>query len=199
MQKRSLYPAVVVARYQKESLFSDFGFWRVYTCELKMTESQTLLTQYVNNGSESAFRELVSRYINLVYSTALRLVEHQSQLAEDVAQTVFIALAQKARTLPVDVMLGGWLHQHTRFVAAKLMRGERRRQNREREAAEMNRLEDHSKANLDRVAPILDEAIGELGAADRAAILLRFFEQGSFQSVGDALGISDEAARNAAA
>ncbi|MDB6039195.1 MAG: polymerase, sigma-24 subunit, subfamily, partial [Verrucomicrobiales bacterium] len=188
-------PEIGFARYQKECLFSGFGFWRVYTCELKMTESQTLLADYVNNGSESAFRELVARYINLVYSTALRLVDRQSQLAEDVSQTVFIALAQKARTLPTDVMLGGWLHQHTRFVAAKMMRGERRRQNRERDAAEMNRLEDHSKVNLDRVAPILDEAIGELGVADRAAILLRFFEQGSFQSVGDALGTSDEAAR----
>jgi len=160
-----------------------------------MTDSQTLLSQYVNDRSEMAFRELVTRYINLVYSTALRLVDHQSQLAEDVSQTVFIALAKKARTLPADVMLGGWLHQHTRFAAAKIMRGERRRQNRERQATEANMLEDHSKSNLDQIAPILDEAIGELGAADRTAILLRFFEKKDLQSVGEALGTSDEAAR----
>jgi hypothetical protein len=39
-----------------------------------MTDSQRLLVEYAMNGSESAFRELVSRYSNLVYSTALRLV-----------------------------------------------------------------------------------------------------------------------------
>jgi hypothetical protein len=49
---------------------------------------------------------------------------------------VFLALADKARTLPQDVMLGGWLHEHTRFVARKLMRTERRRQLRERQVAE---------------------------------------------------------------
>ncbi len=33
-----------------------------------MTDSQKLITEYVENGSEAAFRELVSHYINLVYS-----------------------------------------------------------------------------------------------------------------------------------
>ena len=160
-----------------------------------MTDSQTLLSLYARTGSESAFRELVSRYIDLVYSTAFRLVGGDAHSAQDVAQTVFVALAAKAGTLPQDVMLGGWLHQHTRFVAGKLMRKERRRQMRERQAAEMNALEDHSESNLAQVAPVLDEAIGQLEAEDRTAILLRFFERKDFRGVGDALGSSEDAAR----
>ncbi len=160
-----------------------------------MTDSQTLLSLYARTGSESAFRELVNRYINLVYSTAFRLVGGDAQSAQDVAQTVFVALADKAGTLPKDVMLGGWLHQHTRFVAGKLLRTERRRKSRERQAAEMNALEDHSESNLARVAPVLDDAIGQLDAEDRTAILLRFFERKDFRGVGDALGSSEEAAR----
>ena len=35
-----------------------------------MTDSNTLLSQYARTGSESAFQELVSRYLDLVYSTA---------------------------------------------------------------------------------------------------------------------------------
>src|SRR5947207_14400874 len=107
-----------------------------------MTESQRLLAEYAQNGSEPAFQELVSRYINFVYSTALRLVGGDAHLAEDVAQTVFIGLANRGRTLPTEVMLGGWLHQHTYHVATKAVRAERRRQSRERDAVEMNGPQD---------------------------------------------------------
>ncbi len=160
-----------------------------------MAETPQLLPEYVKNGSESAFHELVARYVDLVHSTALRLVNGDTHLAEDVTQTVFADLARLARTLSPNVMLGGWLHRHTCFVASNLMRGERRRENRERQAVEMSSLEDHSEENLTVVAPVLDEAINQLGTEDRQAILLRFFEQRDFRSVGEALGSNEEAAR----
>ena len=160
-----------------------------------MTDSQNLLAEYGRNGSDAAFRELVARYVDLVYSTALRLVEGDTHRAEDVTQTVFVDLARMARTLPADVRLGGWLHRHTCFVAANTLRGERRRQSRERQAVEMNALQNHSEADFSQVAPLLDEAINELGEADRTAILLRFFEQQDFRAVGQALGSNEDAAR----
>lgn len=160
-----------------------------------MTESQQLLTEYVKTGSETAFHDLVTRYVDLVHSAAVRLVNGDTHLAEDVTQTVFADLAKLARTLSRDVMLGGWLHRHTCHVASKTLRAERRRLARERQAVEMNSLEDHSAANLATVAPILDDAINQLGAEDRTAILMRFFEQHDFKSVGEALGSNEEAAR----
>src|SRR5580765_163043 len=160
-----------------------------------MTDSQQLLAEYVQTGSEKGFRELVSRYLGLVYSSAVRLVDGDTHLAEDVSQTVFADLARLARTLSRDAMLGGWLHRHTCFVASKTLRGERRRLARERQAVEMNALEDHSADNLALIAPVLDEAINQLGEEDRKAILLRFFEQNDFQSVGEALGSNEDAAR----
>ena len=160
-----------------------------------MTDSQKLVADYVERGSEAAFRELVTRYVDLVYSTAFRLVDRDSHLAQDVSQTVFVDLARMARTLSNDVMLGGWLHRHTCFVAAKTMRGERRRQSRERQAVEMNALEEHSKADFSEVVPLLDEAINELGEEDRKAVLLRFFEQYDFRKIGVAIGSNEDAAR----
>jgi RNA polymerase sigma factor (sigma-70 family) len=160
-----------------------------------MTDSQSFLAEYVRTGSETAFRELVTRYVDLVYSTARRLVEGDTHRAQDVTQVVFVDLARAARTLSSEVMLGGWLHRHTCFVAARTMRGERRRQSRERQAVEMNALQDNSRTDFSLVAPILDEAINELGDADRTAVLLRFFEQHDFCAVGEALGSNEDAAR----
>ena len=160
-----------------------------------MTDSQHLLAEYRQSGSDAAFRELVTRYVALVYSTALRLVAGDTHRAEDVTQTVFLDLARKARTLPEGVQLGGWLHRDTCLVAGHALRGERRRQARERQAVEMNALQNHSEADFSQVAPLLDDAINELGEADRTAILLRFFEQQDFRAVGQALGSNEDAAR----
>src|SRR6476620_9876417 len=140
------------------------------------TETQELLSDFVKNGSESAFRELVTRYFDLVYSTAVRLVDGDTHRAKDVSQVVFADLAKMAGKLSPRTTLGGWLHRHTCFVARSVMRGERRRQARERPAVEMNALNDKDSV-LALIAPILDETIQELGPDDRDAILLRFFEQ----------------------
>ncbi len=160
-----------------------------------MTDPQQLLAEYVATRSETAFRELVARYVDLVYSAAVRLVNGDTHRAEDVTQTVFADLARQAGNLSREVMLGGWLHRHTCFVAGHAMRGERRREARERQAVAMNDLEDHSAENLALIAPVLDEAVNQLGAEDRTAIMLRYFEQRDFRSVGEALGSTEAAAR----
>jgi RNA polymerase sigma factor (sigma-70 family) len=160
-----------------------------------MTENQNCLAEYARTGSETAFHKLVVNYVNLVYSTALRIVGGDTHRAEDVAQMVFANLARTAQSLPQDVKLGGWLHRDACFTASTLMRAERRRQIREMEAAEMNALEGNSVDDYSVVAPVLDEVIDGLDEADRTAILLRFFEQNDFRSVGHVLGSSEDAAR----
>jgi RNA polymerase sigma factor (sigma-70 family) len=160
-----------------------------------MTENYELLFEYSRNRSEPAFRELVARYFDLVYSTALRRVGGDAHLAEDVAQTVFLHLARKAQKLPKEVMLGGWLHEATCNVARSIVRSDRRRLAREKEAVQMNTLENDSEKLSAEVAPVLDEALGRLPRKDRYAILLRFFERQDFRSVGRALGSSEDAAR----
>ena len=103
-----------------------------------MTDGRTLVAEYVQNGSEEAFEELVARYIDLVYSSAIRLMDGDIHLAQDVSQSVFTDLARSAKSLPPDIMIGGWLHRHTCFVVRNTLRSERRRQLRERRAVEMN-------------------------------------------------------------
>jgi RNA polymerase sigma factor (sigma-70 family) len=157
-----------------------------------MTETQKLLAEYVQNGSEQAFGELLRRYIDLVYSVAVRSMNGDAHRAQDVTQTVFIDLARSARKLPRNILLGGWLHRHTCFVASTLRRSEARRQVRERIASEMNTP---AQCDFVQISPMLDHALNELSTDDRNALVLRFFEQLDFRSIGQAVGATEEAAR----
>src|SRR5437016_14083178 len=108
-----------------------------------MTEDGNLLRQYAQTGSEQAFSELVRRHLPLVYSAAARQVHGNSAMAKDVAQSVFIDLARKARSLANRELLAGWLYTSTRLAASKAIRSEQRRQIRERIAASMHADDGH--------------------------------------------------------
>src|ERR1041385_8322662 len=154
-----------------------------------MDDNHQLLRQYAADGSEAAFGELVARHVNLVYSAALRRTGGDAHLAQDVAQLVFTDLARKARSLPENVVLAGWLHRATRYAAAQWLRTERRRAAREQEAVTMNSILSEADSDPSRrsptdadwaqIRPLLDEALDELGDDDRDALVLRFFEQRS--------------------
>src|SRR6185503_13795177 len=97
-------------------------------------DDMELLRDYARNHSEHAFRTLVERHINIVYAVALRQVQN-AQLAEDVAQAVFIVLSEKAASMPKNTILAGWLFRATRFAAANARRAEARREHWEQKAA----------------------------------------------------------------
>ena len=154
-----------------------------------------LLRAFTEKGSEDAFQELVARYIDLVYSIALRRVGGNAHQAQDVTQTVFSDLAGKARSLSSGVQLGGWLHRHTCFVAANFTRTERRRQAREQIAVQMNTVSDTHDASWNDVAPALDDAVDQLDDPDRMAVILRFYEQYDLRRLGAVLGVGEDAAQ----
>ena len=158
-----------------------------------MTSDLDLLKQYARENSQEAFAELVRRHVNLVYSAALRQVR-SPQLAEEVAQSVFTDLARNAGKLKPDTVLTAWLYQVTRRTAIDVVRRESRRQLREQIAVEINAM-NATASDWTHVEPFLDEAMEALDDTDRAAILLRYFENKSFREVGQILGTSDDAAQ----
>ena len=159
-----------------------------------MTDANQLLRAYAAENSEEAFRQLVERHIALVYSTALRIVCGDVALAQDVTQMVFSDLARKARSLPPNVALAGWLYRHTSFTAAKVLRGESRRRLREQEVAAMNAC-DESEGAWKEIMPLLDGAIGSLSACDRDAVVMRYFDKQDFGSLAATLRVSEDAAQ----
>ena len=157
-----------------------------------------LLRDYAEHGSEAAFREIVTRHTDFVYSAALRQVE-SADLAADIAQKVFVDLARKAGSvaerLAVDSSLAGWLHRGTRYAALNHLRDARRRLTNERQAMDQLRTNSESAADWEQIRPALDEGLDSLGDEDREALLLRYFKNHDFRAVGLALGVSDDAAQ----
>ena len=160
-------------------------------------EDSELLRQYAEDGSESAFSELVQRHIGFVYAAALRQTGGAIHRAEEITQTVFIALARKSRALSSRRQLAGWLYITTRYACAKLKRSEMRRQEREFEAFTMNETMSNADATADweRLRPVLDDAMHELNVDDRELILMRFFQRCRFADIGREFGLSEDAAR----
>jgi RNA polymerase sigma factor (sigma-70 family) len=159
-------------------------------------DDSTWLREYAEHGSQQAFARLVSRHISLVYSAALRQV-HDSHLAQDVAQAVFITLANKARRLRRETVLSTWLMVTTRHVAMEHVRAQSRRRRHERKAAEMastSQSPPHD-PHWQQMQPHLDAALASLSSSDRRAIMLRYFEECSFDEVARRLGLSSDAAR----
>jgi RNA polymerase sigma factor (sigma-70 family) len=157
-------------------------------------EDHELLREYAEHRSDSAFAELVARHVDLVYSTAFRMVG-EAHMARDVAQMVFIGLARKPRSVHNSFALAGWLYRTTRFTAASLLRKEQRRRRWESNAVALKTLESESASLWQAVAPHLEAAMNTLDTADQDAVTLRFFKGQSLRDVGRSLGTSEDAAQ----
>jgi len=158
-------------------------------------QDNQLIREYVQNGSEAAFTQIVERYLNLVYSTCLREMGN-AQLAEDATQVTFLILSKRAALLRANTVLPGWLFTIARLTCSNMRRQEKRRAHYEAQAAkEAGMAQETNEATWTEIEPLLQDAIASLRQSDRDAILLRFFQGCSLLETGKALGMSEDAAR----
>lgn len=152
-----------------------------------------LLQLFSRGGDEQAFRALVERHFNLVYSIACR-ESGDAELAKDVAQQVFIVLASTSNTLFGSAHLSLWLHHVTRNMARNLKKAEVRRARREAIATQLNSLRD-APASWWQIAPEIDAAISQLSILDRQIVILRFYMGHTYIEVARHLRLTTEATR----
>jgi RNA polymerase sigma factor (sigma-70 family) len=161
-----------------------------------MCTDAELLRTYADERCEAAFAEFVRRHVDLVYHIALRRLNGNSHLAEEVVQAVFVQAARKSRVLAHHPAVLGWLHTGTRYAAAATVRRENRRLAREHTAHLMD-PEPTANDSLpwEQLRPWLDEALDRLNETDRHAVLLRFFAGQSFAEIAAELRMTEEASR----
>lgn len=148
-----------------------------------------LLRDFVEKRGEAAFAQLVERHLNLVYSTALRIVRDPA-MAEDVAQSVFLQLARKAPAIRDAASVPGWLYQVTHCQAANAVRAEQTRRRYEAEAMQDGQPDIDSA--WESIRSGLEDAIATLNPVEQDLVVMRYFQNRSWREVGAAVALSED-------
>ena len=154
-----------------------------------------LLSRYVNADDQSAFTELVTRYLPLVRGMLWRRTGDR-QTVDELAMQVFATVAQNATKLQNRSTIGGWLVITSRQKASEALRNDfTRRKYMEQFAAETTSDSDSDFVPVEEATHYLDDALAELQERDRQAVLLRFYEKLSYREIARQLGRKEDATR----
>ena len=157
------------------------------------------------NGDIEAFRALVQRHSRGLFHLAYRLTGNE-QDAEDVVQETFMRAHRQLDRFESRAGFGTWLHRIAANCAIDLTRSRRRRvQLREvsgREASgdpvEQLPADGPSQETLvfrSEVRQRVGDALDHLTSSERAAFVLRHFEEKSIEEIRTTLGLSENAAK----
>ena len=162
------------------------------------------LMRLVSQGDTSAFEELVERHQALVAGTVARMLGSNSDV-EDIAQQVFIRVWKSASRYVPRAKFTTWLLKITRnLVFNELRRTKRRAQvPLESEAsADEPALKDESNPAPDasllevELRKAIEEAIMHLPETQRMAMVLRRYEQLSYEQIAEVLDLSVPAVKS---
>jgi RNA polymerase sigma-70 factor (ECF subfamily) len=158
----------------------------------------------VARGDTSAFEEVIERHQALVAGTAARMLGSNSDV-EDIAQQVFIRVWKSARRYVPRAKFTTWLLKITRnLVFNELRRAKRRAQLplQSDPGAEEIPLKDETNpapdASLleDELQRAIEEAIMQLPESQRMALVLRRYEQLSYDQIAEVLDLSVPAVKS---
>jgi RNA polymerase sigma factor (sigma-70 family) len=162
------------------------------------------LMRLVAQGDTRAFEEVIERHQALVAGTAARMLGSNSDV-EDIAQQVFIRVWKSARRYVPRAKFTTWLLKITRnLVFNELRRAKRRAQvplQSEPGAEEIplkdetNRTPDSSLLH-DELQRAIEEAIMQLPESQRMALVLRRYEQLSYEQIAEVLDLSVPAVKS---
>jgi RNA polymerase sigma-70 factor (ECF subfamily) len=162
------------------------------------------LMRLVARGDTSAFEELVERHQALVAGTAARMLGSNSDV-EDIAQQVFIRVWKSARRYVPRAKFTTWLLKITRnLVFNELRRAKRRAQVPLQAEPDLEEIPLKDETNPapdaslleDELQRAIEEAIMQLPESQRMALVLRRYEQLSYEQIAEVLDLSVPAVKS---
>jgi RNA polymerase sigma-70 factor (ECF subfamily) len=162
------------------------------------------LMQLVSKGDTAAFEKLIERHQTLVAGTIARMLGSNSDV-EDIAQQVFIRVWKSAGRYVPRAKFTTWLLKITRnLVFNELRRSKRRAQVplQIEPGAEELPLKDGATASPDaslletELQQAIQKAITELPESQRMAIVLRRYEELSYEQIAEILDLSVPAVKS---
>ena len=130
-------------------------------------KNEYLLAEFIRDGSEKAFTELVELHLDLV-SRVVQSRVRDREACRDLTQEVFALLARKARSLSEHPSIEGWLVRTAIFLSKKHCRREINRMKRERDYEQSTRFEAGGEELSQQVSAMF-AALAELPAKKKGA------------------------------
>jgi len=162
------------------------------------------LMRLVGRGDTTAFEELIERHQGLVTGTVARMLGSNSDV-EDIAQQVFIRVWKSARRYVPRAKFTTWLLKITRNLVFNELRRSKRRGHVPLHAepgAEDPPLKDETNPAPDasllesELQRAIEEAIMQLPKSQRMALVLRRYEQLSYEQIAEVLDLSVPAVKS---
>ena len=165
----------------------------------------------VRDGDAAAFEELVLRYQNRLLTVLEHLVGNR-ELAEDLAQEVFLRVFRARKRYEPGAKFSTWLFTIANNVASNAQRSRSRRK--EVGVSQGSNGSDSSPMQLDQLAKaasglmparqldkveqaeIVRQAVDALSERQRMAMLLSKFEGMCYQDIADTMGLSVQAIKS---
>jgi RNA polymerase sigma-70 factor (ECF subfamily) len=162
--------------------------------------NEGILIEQLKQGDQSAFKKIVEAWQDLVYNTAIGIVQNAED-AEDVAQEVFVQAYESIHQFKGESKLSTWLY---RITISKSMDHIRRKNRKKRFAFVKNLFTDQNEAvvhppDFNHPGVILDnreksatlmKAVTQLPENQRIAFTLHKIEGLSYQEIGEIMETS---------
>ena len=162
------------------------------------------LMQLVARGDTVAFEKLIERHQSLVIGTVARMLGSNSDV-EDIAQQVFIRVWKSASRYVPRAKFTTWLLKITRNLVFNELRRAKRRAHAPLQTepnVEEMQLKDEGNPSPDasllelELQEAIEKAIGELPETQRMALVLRRYEEFSYEQIADVLNLSVPAVKS---
>ncbi len=164
--------------------------WDAPDPPLAAAEEERDLVEKARGGDEEAFRVLVEKYQNRIFSLAWRMVGDREE-AEEVAQDAFLRAWRALPRFRADARFSTWLYRIAYRRSCDALALLRVRRRRERGLERMDAMADPAQDAGRLAEGPVERLVAALPEAQRAVVTLFYFQDHSLGEVARVLGMPE--------